>query len=113
MNSKSLVIPINNKKPIFPWYDTDRRENDASDNSSIVASWFHLMANQVFSDKMSRLGIKELLVIRNDFEGMVNQGGWDGQDMLHAWERSAYRILVTKLEGNRPLGKLRRVWIIL
>jgi hypothetical protein len=30
--------------------------------------------------------------------------------MLHAWERSAYRVLVGKPEGKRALGRLRRRW---
>jgi ribosomal protein S2 len=30
--------------------------------------------------------------------------------MWHVWERDAYRILVGKLEGKRPLGRNRRRW---
>jgi hypothetical protein len=66
------------------------------------------MTNPIFNDQAPRLRSKELLVIHNNSEGMISQGGSYGQNMLHAWERSAYKIFVTKPEGKRPLGKLRR-----
>jgi hypothetical protein len=36
----------------------------------------------------------------------------NGQDMWHVWgrERGAYRVLVGKSEGRRPLGRCRRRW---
>jgi hypothetical protein len=30
--------------------------------------------------------------------------------MQHAWERSAYTILVTKPDGKKPLGRPRYSW---
>jgi hypothetical protein len=30
--------------------------------------------------------------------------------MQHAWERCAYRILVRKPEGKKPLGRPRYSW---
>jgi hypothetical protein len=30
--------------------------------------------------------------------------------MQHAWERTAYRVLVGKPEGKRPLGRLAYIW---
>jgi hypothetical protein len=30
--------------------------------------------------------------------------------MQHTWERSAYRVLVGKSEGNRPHGRPGRRW---
>jgi hypothetical protein len=31
--------------------------------------------------------------------------------MQHEWERNAYRLLVGKPEGKRPLGRPRRRWV--
>jgi hypothetical protein len=40
-----------------------------------------------------------------------SQGGCDVRGMRHAWEkRNAYRVLVGKPEGKRPLGKPRCKW---
>jgi hypothetical protein len=30
--------------------------------------------------------------------------------MWHAWERNAYKVLMGKPEGKRPLGRPRRRW---
>jgi hypothetical protein len=30
--------------------------------------------------------------------------------MWHAWERNAYRVLMGKPEGKRPLGRRMRRW---
>jgi hypothetical protein len=35
----------------------------------------------------------------------------DGECSTNGEERNAYRILVGKAEGNRPLGRLRRKWV--
>jgi hypothetical protein len=37
---------------------------------------------------------------------------WAGHVARMGEKRNAYRILVGKPEGNRPLGKLRRRWVI-
>jgi hypothetical protein len=39
-----------------------------------------------------------------------NQGGWDGQSMEHAWQKSAFKILVGKPERKRPLWRPRHRW---
>jgi hypothetical protein len=36
---------------------------------------------------------------------------WAGHVSRMGEKRNAYRILVGKLEGKRPLGKLRRRWV--
>jgi hypothetical protein len=43
---------------------------------------------------------------------LSSQGELDGQGMQHAWGKktNAYRILVGKTEGKRPLGRPRRTW---
>jgi hypothetical protein len=41
---------------------------------------------------------------------VINQEDLDGQNMLHVWESGAYRFLVGKPEGMRPLGRPRRRW---
>jgi hypothetical protein len=42
---------------------------------------------------------------------MARQGGWDRQACItHNEKRNAYRILVGKPEGKRPLGRPRRKW---
>jgi hypothetical protein len=38
---------------------------------------------------------------------LSSQGGLDEQGRLHAWERSAYKVLVGKPERKRPLGRHR------
>jgi hypothetical protein len=38
---------------------------------------------------------------------LLSQGGLDEQGRLHAWERSAYKVLVRKPEEKRPLGRHR------
>jgi hypothetical protein len=35
---------------------------------------------------------------------------WAGHVSIHGEKRNAYRILVGKLEGKRPLGRPRRRW---
>jgi hypothetical protein len=45
--------------------------------------------------------------------GWLNQGVCDGLDLWHAWGgegRGAYRVLVGRPEGKRPLGIPRRRW---
>jgi hypothetical protein len=37
--------------------------------------------------------------------------GWAGHVAQIGEKRNAYRILVGKLEGKRPLGKPRRKWV--
>ena len=37
--------------------------------------------------------------------------GWAGHVALMVEERGAYRVLVGKPEGKRPLGRLRRRWV--
>jgi hypothetical protein len=36
---------------------------------------------------------------------------WVGHVVHMGAKRNAYRILVRKLEGKRPLGRLRRSWV--
>jgi len=36
---------------------------------------------------------------------------WAGHVVRMEEERGAYRVLVGKLEGNRPLGRPRRRWV--
>jgi hypothetical protein len=54
LNKESRLITINygkNKSPTFFWYHTDRIENEASNNSSIVA--VYLLPRQVFAKPLS------------------------------------------------------------
>jgi hypothetical protein len=38
---------------------------------------------------------------------LSSEGELDEQGRLHAWERSAYKVLEGKPEGKRPLGRHR------
>ena len=40
-----------------------------------------------------------------------NEMGWAGQVARMGEERGAYRVLVGKPEGRRPLGRPRRRWV--
>jgi hypothetical protein len=42
--------------------------------------------------------------------GWLNQGGWGGRDMWHAWGSGVYRVLVGKPECKKPMGRSRRWW---
>jgi hypothetical protein len=36
---------------------------------------------------------------------------WEGHVIMNGEKRNAYRIMVGKPEGKRPLGKPRRRWV--
>jgi hypothetical protein len=43
--------------------------------------------------------------------GRLNQGGWDGDDIMHAYKVvNAYNVSVEKPGGKRPLERPRHRW---
>lgn len=41
---------------------------------------------------------------------MIKSRRWEGQVTRMGEKRHVYRVVVCKLEGNIPLGRLRRKW---
>jgi hypothetical protein len=76
---------------------------DGSSSDSIQLPFFSKIA-LFFPSTNSHLVRKRIVTKIPIMEAI---GWWDEWDILHAWQiRNSYGILVDKLEGKRPLGKL-------
>jgi hypothetical protein len=105
----------------MPRYSLDRRLDRLQRRS--LTCW---QSNHLYAEKQrdARLRIPSLYHVSlqtgiklNSFvcDVLYNHGGWGGLDMWHAWGwggegRGAYRALVGRPEGKRPLGRPRRRW---
>jgi hypothetical protein len=57
-----------------------------------------------------KLHNEELHILYSSPLGRSSQGDWGGLDTRLAWERNAYKVLMAKPEGKRPLRRPRHRW---